>query len=555
MGTLNRDVEKVASRYLEALDTPVALGVYLRVKYGEWEDLASCKVDPQHYLDSTLLAEKFRRDYQAVSLLRKFEGLPIARDLEKEAVEAFLQCEKHCKVHNLRLQHLEHPVGIPDAVLALLHRLRKNVARVLGPLPGELDGRHGPGGVFEFGRRTSPSEKTFAGKMIKMAVTTPAAHSIVEHTLRPTMWMRSVVAGNPYQSALKLVPGNRFTTVPKDALKKRGICLEPSGSVFAQLGVGKHLSSRLRAVTGINIPTAQEIHATMACTASLTGSHATIDLSSASDTICRQFVKLALGYAEEWFHLLDDLRSPKTRVKLPKGVGSGTSWVWLEKFSSMGNGFTFELETILFHCLACAAAGVDLANRDFRAYGDDIIVPTEHADAVLSALKMFGFIPNPKKTFTSGPFRESCGGDYFLGRRVTPYYLKVDPTKPSDWISIANSLYADVQCGVPSSLLARRKVGLPRLPLGPVGLGDIVLHERDSRRWLCTYQDASQGPTLDGLSQVRWFRAWVPIGKPIPLEHYPPYVQLTAALYGAPSTGLVPRDAVAGYRWRWVPYS
>jgi len=56
-------------------------------------------------------------------------------------------------------------------------------------------------------------------------------------------------------------------------------------------------------------------------------------------------------------------------------------------------------------------------------YGDDIIVPSESYDMVSWALECFGFQVNPEKSFSTGPFRESCGTDAFAGTNVRPIFV------------------------------------------------------------------------------------------------------------------------------------
>ena len=73
--------------------------------------------------------------------------------------------------------------------------------------------------------------------------------------------------------------------------------------------------------------------------------------------------------------------------------------------SPMGNGFTFELETLLFYALTMAVCGKGNFVR-VSVYGDDIICPTEHAQAVTSILVEAGFQLNLGKSFSSGPFQK-----------------------------------------------------------------------------------------------------------------------------------------------------
>lgn len=59
--------EAFAERYFEALNTPLSLGCYLRLKYGEHEQLAKMAVDASNYVSAT----DFFLDYQSVKLLSK----------------------------------------------------------------------------------------------------------------------------------------------------------------------------------------------------------------------------------------------------------------------------------------------------------------------------------------------------------------------------------------------------------------------------------------------------------------------------------------------------
>lgn len=526
-------VKRVVDKFLINLNTPISLSIYLKVKYGCWDDIADFRLQPIWYLDTDV--DHFRRDYAAASLLRKYEGLPLKRDRNRDARVNFHTAEVACKRTNMRLSHLEFPVGIPDYLLEFLHKVRKVCSEILGPIPSVLHGRFGPGTLYEYTSQHGLEYRNPCGKIMSCIHATPSATAIVELLTGGTMWRRSLNQGKPSNTAIREVPGNRFTTAPKDAASFRGICVECSGNMFAQLAVGGHIRHRLLHVAGIDLDHGQILHQEMAKAGSITNDDATIDVRQASDTVARMCVKLHLAYAGDWFLLLDCLRSPKTRVD---GV-----WQWLQKFSSMGNGFTFELETLLFYAIALVASREQLGSPRVKVYGDDIIVPAKAANDVLAALQFFGFTPNEKKTFVCGPFRESCGGDYFMGERVTPFYMKTEPLQPSDWITIANGLY-DVPNGVPASLEARSNIGLGLRIYGPKELGDIVIHERDRFRWTTVWRYG-----------IRWVRAWVPVVKPIPLQAYPPRVQLASALYGVSSSGPVPRDAVAGYRYRWKAFS
>jgi hypothetical protein len=156
----------------------------------------------------------------------------------------------------------------------------------------------------------------------------------------------------------------------------------------------------------------QSLNQRRALEGSLTGALATLDLSSASDTISREIVYELLPL--EWAELLNWGRS--TTVELPNGETMVQA-----KFASMGNGFTFPLETLIFWGLAAACCDRD---SDASVYGDDIIIPSDKYADLTEVLRYAGFLVNAGKSFCNGPFRESCGTDYFRGIDVRPFYAK-----------------------------------------------------------------------------------------------------------------------------------
>jgi hypothetical protein len=90
----------------------------------------------------------------------------------------------------------------------------------------------------------------------------------------------------------------------------------------------------------------------------------------------------------------------------------------------MGNGYTFELESMIFYALAFAIARHYSIPFDFTVYGDDMVANRELTDKILEIFPHFGFTPNKEKSFFEGPFRESCGFDAFLGIDIRPFYMR-----------------------------------------------------------------------------------------------------------------------------------
>jgi hypothetical protein len=77
-----------------------------------------------------------------------------------------------------------------------------------------------------------------------------------------------------------------------------------------------------------------------------------------------------------------------------------------------------------YHNLPVSHENCFKVSRDVYVYGDDIIVPTNVATAVLFNLEKYNCKVNFHKTFKEGNFRESCGVDAFGGYLVTPIYLR-----------------------------------------------------------------------------------------------------------------------------------
>lgn len=180
-----------------------------------------------------------------------------------------------------------------------------------------------------------------------------------------------------------------------------------------------------------------------------------------------------------WMRVLNALRSPVGTM--PDGVN-----LCYDKVSSMGNGFTFELETLIFWALATAVS----EKGKILVYGDDIICHVEDASKVVLMLDVCGFSTNSRKSFTAGPFRESCGGHYHLGRDVTPPYFKESLDSETglrgQWIRVkaANKLRARAKQRYGYPILDGRfrsawewlTRDVSRRFYGPEEMGDACLH-------------------------------------------------------------------------------
>ncbi len=543
------DAIAVALSVMEGLACPRSLGVKILIECGEWRQLAELRCDPRQYATP----DSYFRAATATEFLRKCPDLPLEGVNRREAaLTKWWEAERQCFRTNARLAPFvgrgvfQHQVD--ERVHDFIGRVRKRVWRVLGARPpSELSPRLGPGAT-----QSDRSGFTTVPDKFSTALTlTPSAWPFIVPWLG-TKWGQAHVKLGLEGSEIR---GNAYFTVPKTAITDRSCGKEPSLNGAYQLAVGRVIRGRLFRLAGIDLDHGHIEHGKLAREGSLTGCYATIDLSSASDTVADNLVKLLLPPA--WYDLLDSLRSPMTSVD--------GRWVKLEKFSSMGNGFTFELETLIFWAISseCQAPWDE---HLVRTYGDDIIVPTRSARDVIGALTYFGFSCNMEKTFVEGAFRESCGSDYFQGVAVRPYYLEGFPNEPSEWIALANGIrrLANQDRRFPRRWVDLRRSWfrtLDNIPTnvrscrGPETLGDVVIHDDEEHwrtRWRSNCIRYLRVYRPKALSRVRW-------------EGFAYDVQYAAALYLAgkgrygptrdPLGNLVPRDPVLAHKVGWLPYS
>jgi hypothetical protein len=211
------------------------------------------------------------------------------------------------------------------------------------------------------------------------------------------------------------VEGSILSFVPKNDKISRAICTEPVLGMFYQLGLGAEITGRLKSYFAIDLNNQPDRNRELACQGSVTGLWSTIDLESASDTISVNMLKAALP--QHVFNMLMVLRSPVT-VHRGKAIA-------LDMISSMGNGFTFPLETVVFSAAVKSAyMSLGLKRTEIAVFGDDIVCVSQSYNRLTRLLSLLGFRVNAEKSFNEGPFRESCGKDYYKGENIRGVYLK-----------------------------------------------------------------------------------------------------------------------------------
>lgn len=419
------DVNAFSLRLLEAIDTPRSLATALLLKYGEHDQLVGLEIDPLNYASPA----DFFLDYQATKLLSKFPNLKLSSDPLENALKKFIESEKQCMETNDRLSCDSGPAPpyVGSAVGSIMFRAQRKVSHILGDVPdlAELSFQFGPGAAYGVRRETSVFNKL---------------SSVPECTfaMRPILgaFAKEFPAWLGESQEFTFREGSELAFVPKNAKTHRPICIEPLLNGLYQKGFGSFMRNRLlRFGVDLNDQGVNQKLASIAHREELS----TIDFSSASDTVSYKLVLDLLPF--EWFKALDIARCAFFSYE--------GKWWPFQKFTSMGNAYTFELETLIFYSIACACCeelgikyetGVNLS-----VYGDDVIIPRAAYNLFSEVCSHFGFSINDEKSFRAGPFFESCGKDYFLGCLVRPFLLKKDIVSLEDMYYVTNRVLETVR--------------------------------------------------------------------------------------------------------------
>lgn len=236
---------------------------------------------------------------------------------------------------------------------------------------------------------------------------------------------------------VNILAGNRLFFVPKNNTISRTCCTEPLVNMYYQKAIGSLLEDVLRRV-GIDLSTQPGLNQDLARRGSIDGSFGTIDLTSASDSMSwLDLISPSLwGHSRQLLGLMAMSRCERT--VLPDG-----SAVELAMISTMGNGFTFPLQTLVFTCALLAvydSMRIPMrigSAKNFGVFGDDIVVRREAYDQLVDFLIRLGFEVNVGKSFNTGPFRESCGTDWLRGVNIRGVYIR-SLQKRSDTYSAYN---------------------------------------------------------------------------------------------------------------------
>lgn len=358
------------------------------------------------------------------SLLKKFEDKPNP-DANAKALELFLKINSQCAAFDFGARQVN------DVQEIVIGEAKDFIYRFFYPRDSEghcVLSLHSVTDNFGLGNGANIGSfgTDYLSKVgtSKMSATSSTLHVLFMQAISEDPIWSDVESIRSVHRGFDIVQGSRLSFVPKTTEISRTICTEPLCNMLFQKGIGSVLERRLKEAIGIDLSTQPDKNRILAQLGSKTGKFGTIDLSSASDSMSLSLVRGM--FPRGVVNLLEMTRSPITT--LPGGAK-----VELHMVSSMGNAFTFPLQTLLFSSLVYGVYKVlgipferpfrqSLGN--FAVFGDDIIVRREAYDLTCKMLAICGFSVNVDKSFNDGFFRESCGRDYYFGHNVRGVYIR-----------------------------------------------------------------------------------------------------------------------------------
>lgn len=405
-----------------------------------WDDFAREKDTEEEIL--TIVALR-----QLLAFCYKVEHAPTKTQIQ-EALSGFLETDESIAIWDSTFNS-DRPGRYYSYARSLISRVLSKSSR--DELLNSIEPSHGPGAVF-------PSAKPWEKSMFS------TVYPSIEDYYPFDRWLWQIfVEDLPSDASAEVLQAKReegicakLVMVPKDSRGPRLICVHPKEAVYIQQGQRKWLERLIEKhpLTKDSISfTDQGVNQRLALMSSMYREFATLDLKDASDRIANSLVRyLFAGYED----ILSCARAD--RVRLPDG-----SVVVLKKWAPMGNCLTFPVESLTFWALCSAALYIDCGikplHNGVHVFGDDIILPSEHLDAVKERLVAAGLVPNAAKTFSKGFFRESCGLDAYMGAVVTPLRLRRgSPSSVSGalaFCNLGNRARAKGYCALAAELFAQ----------------------------------------------------------------------------------------------------
>lgn len=172
----------------------------------------------------------------------------------------------------------------------------------------------------------------------------------------------------------------------------------------------------------------QSINQVLCRDGAIRSTYATIDLSSASDSLSRYFVMECFP-DDAWEDMI-------TYLSKYMSFDKGKTKSKVHMFSTSGSALTFVVESIVFVAICLQVAddarvftGINYLRP--RVFGDDMVVDNRLFESITGRLEDLRFFVNREKSFGGDScYRESCGVEYALG---LPTHTRYFPRKPLSW--------------------------------------------------------------------------------------------------------------------------
>nr|URG15277.1 MAG: RNA dependent RNA polymerase [Leviviridae sp.] len=367
----------------------------------EWPTLGS--IDPYRYkqywqLQHTLKKYRFKQDAYT------------DEELERKTNEAF--------------EASQIQLNVPLRRTAITHAVLQEARKIARSILGDFD-KEELASMVRWGRRASIG-CGYKNAYIDYKLTTPEAFTCSSNACswffkeyKPSDVVITRLVKRLFKVAKrKKIPLRlrcdvlKMVNVPKSWNKLRGITPLTLIGLFYSYGYGSMVSARLK-TEGLDIAKLQYIHQMMARIYSKTRKGATVDLTNASNSIISELLNCVLP--RPWYVALRE-----TFVRNLEIDGRITYTV---SVLPMGNGATFPVETLVFYCLIKAVGNLLDVKGFYSVYGDDLIYPSRIHAYVARVFGLLGLGINVDKTFVSSHFRESCGGDFYHGIDVRPFFM------------------------------------------------------------------------------------------------------------------------------------
>jgi len=355
-----------------------------------------------------LCGDAFKKHYQICELLKKYtfqKDVYTSQQVLEMSKEKFFANQRRLTTHKLNYDSL---------VTEVVWRAKGWIDHLLGDYDQEehLELCYWP-------KKASvgvPQRKATLENRWLMEITGSAQHlEWFDHIYLPWFGHAEEV-----RSTLDLVCIEHLSAILVNKTYKSKRMIVPNSSVGGLYtnGLGAVIVKRL-AGAGYDVKVLPDEHKRLARQASKDGKSATIDQTLASDNILVKVVERV--FPRRWAKALLFGRIDKLAVD--------DEIITTPTLSTMGIGYTFPVQMVLF--LGLTHAVLDLCEEEqgpvqnprISCFGDDLICPVEILPTLRHVFESLGLLINEEKSFWSGPFRESCGGDYFRGFDVRPAYI------------------------------------------------------------------------------------------------------------------------------------